>query len=68
MKKLIFQLLFLATFQILFFGITFAQSNYSKTTIDELKTLRGNVSKAVSKNDSLSIARAYYKLALNLIT
>jgi len=64
MKKFIFHLLFLATFQILFFGITFAQSNYSKITIDELKTLRGNVLKAVSDNDSLSMARAYYKLAL----
>ena len=64
MKKLIFQLLFLATFQILFFGITFAQSNYSKTTIDELKTLRGNVLRAINGDDTLSIARAYYKLAL----
>ena len=64
MKKHIFHLLFLATFPILFCGISFAQSNYSKATIDEIKTLRGNVLKAVNGNDSLSIARAYYKLAL----
>ncbi len=64
MKKHIFQLLSLLTFIIFFYVSTFAQSNYSKATIDELKTLRGNVSEALSSNDSLSVARAYYKLAL----
>lgn len=45
-------------------GILYSQSNYSQSTIDKLNTLNGNVEKAITDNDSLSIARAYYKLAL----
>lgn len=45
-------------------GILYSQSNYSQSTIDELNTLNGNVKKAITDNDSLSIARAYYKLAI----
>ena len=58
------KLKYFATILILTSSVLFSQSNYSKTTIDELKTLNGNVLKAINENDSLSIARAYYKLAL----
>ncbi len=64
LKKKISQLLSLIAFIILFYGSTFAQSSYSKATLKELKTLQEDVTKALSDNDSLSIARAYYKLAL----
>lgn len=47
-----------------FNGILFSQSNYSQSTIDELQRLRGNRNIAIAEKDSLSIARAYYKLAL----
>jgi anti-sigma regulatory factor (Ser/Thr protein kinase) len=52
---------------ILFFvfsGIIFSQGNYSSKTINELNILNENIEIAISKNDSLSVARAYYKLAL----
>ncbi len=41
-----------------------SQSNYTSQTISELETLRNNVENAEIQNDSLAIARAYYKLAL----
>jgi tetratricopeptide (TPR) repeat protein len=64
MKKNIFQFASLTTLLIFYCGSLFAKNNYSQSTLDELKTLNGNVTKAVSENDSLAMARAYYKLAL----
>ena len=42
----------------------FSQNNYSQSTIEKLHELRENVNIAFEKDDSLSISRAYYKLAL----
>ena len=64
MRKKIFSATFLVAFQIIFYGNLFAQTNYTKSTIEELQKLRGNVNVALEENDSLSIARACYKLAL----
>jgi len=45
-------------------GLLISQNNYSQFTIEELQGLRENKNIAIAKNDSLSIARASYKLAL----
>ncbi len=62
--KSIFSRTYIISILLITSGILYSQSNYSQSTIDELNSLNGNVKKAVSENDSLAIARAYYKLAL----
>lgn len=49
---------------LLFSPNLFSQNNYSTSTVKKLRKLHENVTLALEKNDSLSIARAYYKLAL----
>ena len=62
--KNIFSITYIISILLITSGILFSQSDYSQSTIDELNTLNSNVKKAISENDSLSIARAFYKLAL----
>ena len=45
-------------------GIIFSQNNYSPSTIEKLNELRNNIELAHEENDSLSITRTHYRLAL----
>lgn len=59
-----FRFLHIATILIIAPLSIFSQKNYSQSTIEKLHELRENVRIALEKDDSLSISRAYYKLAI----
>jgi tetratricopeptide (TPR) repeat protein len=64
MIKHSFRILNIAFLFLIFPRILHSQNNYSQSTIEKLQALQNNVQLALGKNDSLSIARSYYKLAI----